>query len=65
MDGLCIFSNAYAKTQALIFKAKETVDLSCYRFHLNTASHVAVLGEPLPAELAKKLEQILATGGAP
>ena len=53
---------AYGKAQALIYKARETIDLSCYRFHLNKVWHVTVLGDPPPEELEKKLTQILATG---
>jgi hypothetical protein len=37
-------------------------DLSAYRFLLQQIWHVAVLGEPPPEEMAKKLETAFARG---
>ena len=52
---------AYVATERAIFAGPPN-DLSAYRFQLNTAYHVAVLGEMPPAELAGQLSEILAEG---
>ena len=54
---------AYGSSQRAIFDGPPH-DLSAYRFQLNTVYHVAVLGEPPPAELDAQLREILA-GGEP
>lgn len=51
----------YSQAQDLIFKTPEC-DLSAYRFLLEQLWHVAVLGEPPPAGLERKIRQILASG---
>jgi len=53
---------AYCQAQDAIYRAREEVDLSAYRFHLDRVWHVAVLGESPPAELDERLQQILAAG---
>ena len=53
---------AYRRAQDAIDRAREEVDLSAYRFHVNRVWHVAVLGEAPPAELDHRLQQILAAG---
>ena len=52
---------AYTAAQRAIFEGPPN-DLSAYRFQLNTVYHVAVLGEPPPAELDQQLTEILSTG---
>ncbi len=52
---------AYSAAQRAIFEGPPN-DLSAYRFQLNTVYHVAVLGEPPPAELHEQLTAILASG---
>ena len=51
----------YAAAQQAIFDGPPN-DLSAYRFQLNQVYHVAVLGEPPPAELDEQLTRILAAG---
>ena len=52
---------AYGAAQALLF-ATEECELSAYRFHLDRIWHVVVLGDTPSADLAEKLEAVLATG---
>lgn len=52
----------YRQAQAAIYNAREDVDLSAYRFHLNQIWHVAVLGEQPSAEFEQRIQQILAAG---
>ncbi len=52
----------YRQAQAAIYNAREDVDLSAYRFHLNTIWHVAVLGVQPPEEVAQQISTILAAG---
>ena len=52
---------AYSAAQRAIFEGPPN-DLSAYRFQLNTIYHIAVLGEPPPAELDMQLAAILASG---
>jgi len=52
---------AYSQAQAAIFANPDNA-LSAYRLQLNQVWHVAVLGEPPPAELEQKLQDILASG---
>ena len=56
-----VASTVYAAVQDAIF-AGPANDLSAYRFLLDQVSHVTVLGEPPPAELAKALQALLARG---
>ena len=51
---------AYAAVDRALFVAD--CDLSAFRFHLNRVYHVAVLGEVPPAELAARIDGILAAG---
>ncbi len=53
--------HAYAAAQRVIFEGPPN-DLSAYRFQLNRIYHVAVLGQPPPAELDQQLTAILASG---
>lgn len=53
---------AYDQAQELIFSSREHCDLSAYRFLLERVSHVVVLGEAPPEEIAQRLQTILATG---
>jgi len=53
---------AYARAQELIFAASDRANLSAYRFLLEQAPHVAVLGERPPDELDRRLATILSTG---
>ncbi len=52
---------AYFAAQRTIFEGPPN-DLSAYRFQLNRIYHVAVLGQPPPAELEEQLTAILASG---
>jgi hypothetical protein len=52
---------AYFQTQDTIFNEPEC-DLSAYRFLLRQFWHVAVLGEPPPEDLERKLQEILQRG---
>jgi hypothetical protein len=52
---------AYFQAQDILFNTPDS-DLSAYRFLLRQIWHVAVLGEPPPEDLAKKLETTLARG---
>jgi hypothetical protein len=52
---------AYFQAQELLFTTPDA-DLSAYRFLLRQIWHVAVLGEPPPEDLAKKLETAFARG---
>lgn len=52
---------AYFQAQDAIFNDPDC-DLSTYRFLLQQISHVAVIGEPPPEDLEKKLQEILSTG---
>ena len=52
---------AYTAAQDAIFSGPPN-DLSAYRFQFNRVYHVAVLGEPPPADLDQQLAAILATG---
>ena len=54
-------SRAYTAAQRAIFIGPPN-DLSTYRLQLNRIWHVAVLGEPPPAVLARELDSILAAG---
>src|SRR5690349_5954909 len=51
---------AYARLQETIFGAG--ANLSAYRFILNRAWYVAVLGDPPPDKLDRRLRRVLATG---
>jgi hypothetical protein len=51
---------SYARAQQAIFAAD--CDLSAYRFQLDQAWHVAVLGAPPTEELTTTLTTLLATG---
>ncbi len=53
-------ADVYTALQDTIFSAP--CDLSAYRFLLDQAPHVAVLGEAPPAELDAHLEELLAPG---
>lgn len=53
---------AYFRAQESVFRAREDVDLSVYRFLLEHVSHVVVIGETPPAELDRRLRKILAAG---
>lgn len=53
---------AYRQAQATIYNAKEEVDLSSYRFHLNQIWHVATFGEQPPEEIERRIQQILSVG---
>jgi len=55
----------YFRAQRVIFNERSKCDLSAYRFQqpqIDQASYVAVLGEPPPEELARKIERLLAAG---
>ena len=52
---------AYSAAQRAIFAGPPN-DLSAYRFQLNSVYHVAVLGQPPPADLDEQLREILASG---
>ena len=52
---------AYGAAQRAIFEGPPN-DLSAYRFQLNRIYHVAVLGQPPPADLDEQLTAILASG---
>src|SRR2546428_462554 len=52
---------AYSKAQDAIFRANGS-ELSAYRLILDQLWHVAVLGEPPPEDLERKITKILATG---
>ena len=52
---------AYGAAQRALFEGPPN-DLSAYRFQLNRIEHVAVLGQPPPAELDQQLTAILAAG---
>ena len=51
----------YGAAERAIFAGPPN-DLSAYRFQLNRVYHVAVLGQPPPAELDEQLTAILASG---
>src|SRR6266508_4225614 len=53
--------DAYFAAQDALFAAPD-VDLSVYRFQLDRRYHVAVLGDPPPADLDQTLTDILAVG---
>jgi hypothetical protein len=55
--------HAYFQAQEILFTTPDA-DLSAYRFLLRQIWHVAVLGEPPPEDLAKKLQTAFA-GGEP
>ncbi len=52
---------AYFQAQDILFNTPDS-DLSAYRFLLQQIWHVAVLGEPPPEDMAKKLETVFARG---
>jgi hypothetical protein len=52
---------AYFQAQDMLFHAPES-ELSAYRFQLERIWHVAVLGEPPPEDMEKKLQAALARG---
>jgi hypothetical protein len=52
---------AYFQAQELLFNTPDA-DLSAYRFLLQQIWHVAVLGEPPPEDLTKKLQTAFARG---
>ena len=52
---------AYFAAQRVIFNGPPN-DLSAYRFQLNSVYHVAVLGQPPPADFDEQLREILASG---
>lgn len=54
-------SDAYAAVQDAIFAGPPN-DLSAYRFLLDQVSHIAVLGEPPPAQLDDQLQALLSVG---
>jgi hypothetical protein len=59
--GECPARRAYFQAQDMLFHTPES-ELSAYRFQLERIWHVAVLGEPPPEDLAKKLETAFARG---
>src|SRR5687768_9113720 len=52
---------AYFQVQEAMYTA-EPNDLSAYRLRLREVWHVAVLGEPPPADLGQRIDAILAAG---
>ena len=52
---------AYFQAQEILFNTPDA-DLSAHRFLLQQIWHVAVLGEPPPEDLAKKLQTAFARG---
>lgn len=54
--------HAYFQIQEAVLRSRRDNDLSAYRFRLNQVWHVAVLGDPPPETLARRLELILSTG---
>jgi hypothetical protein len=54
---------AYAKAQDLIHRRLD-VDISAYRLIVQKRCHVSVLGDAPPADVDKRVRQILSTGEA-
>jgi hypothetical protein len=57
-----VAGKVYQRAQQLLLTNQ--CDLSSYRFILNGVSHVAVVGDPPPAELEQQLKVILSAGQA-
>ena len=53
-------ARAYRQAQDTVFAVE--CDLSVYRVLVNRIPHVAVLGQPPPADLDRRLDHILAAG---
>lgn len=51
---------AYFQAQEIIFRHQSDCDLSVFRLLLNRNWHVAVLGDPPPPDLARRLDSIFA-----
>jgi hypothetical protein len=52
----------YFAAQDVVFAHAGDVDLSAYRFQLNRIDHVAIVGDPPPADLHEALRSVLAAG---
>lgn len=52
----------YFRIQQALFRTGHDNDVSAFRFRLNQVWHVAVLGDPPPTPLAKRLEALLSAG---
>jgi hypothetical protein len=54
--------HAYQQAQELVYQAD--LELSCFRFLIQRAWHVTVLGDPPPDDIDHQIEQILMPGEA-